>query len=78
VFLTMFRSWALTTFRSRLLARPPLTPISVPREQLGVVAFEALDKVLRLKRQKDADYYRVGGAQVDRFRPAKKPPNIVS
>lgn len=39
------------------LARPPLTTISVPREQLGVVAFEALDKVLRLKRRKGADYY---------------------
>jgi DNA-binding LacI/PurR family transcriptional regulator len=33
------------------LARPPLTTISVPREQLGVRAFEALDKMLKLKRQ---------------------------
>jgi LacI family transcriptional regulator len=39
------------------LARPPLTTISVPREHLGVVAFEALEKVLKLKRQKGADYY---------------------
>jgi DNA-binding LacI/PurR family transcriptional regulator len=39
------------------LARPPLTTISVPRERLGVVAFEALEKVLKLKRQKGADYY---------------------
>jgi DNA-binding LacI/PurR family transcriptional regulator len=39
------------------LARPPLTTISVPREQLGVIAFEALDKVLKLKRRKGDDYY---------------------
>ncbi len=39
------------------LARPPLTTISVPRERLGVIAFEALQKVLKLKRQKGADYY---------------------
>jgi DNA-binding LacI/PurR family transcriptional regulator len=39
------------------LARPPLTTISVPREHLGVIAFEALEKVLKLKRQKGADYY---------------------
>jgi LacI family transcriptional regulator len=39
------------------LARPPLTTISVPREQLGVIAFEALEKVLKLKRGKGADYY---------------------
>jgi DNA-binding LacI/PurR family transcriptional regulator len=39
------------------LARPPLTTISVPRERLGVIAFEALEKVLKLKRQKGADYY---------------------
>jgi DNA-binding LacI/PurR family transcriptional regulator len=39
------------------LARPPLTTISVPRETLGVVAFEALEKMLKLKRRKGADYY---------------------
>jgi LacI family repressor for deo operon, udp, cdd, tsx, nupC, and nupG len=39
------------------LARPPLTTISVPRERLGMVAFEALDKMLKLKRRKGADYY---------------------
>jgi LacI family transcriptional regulator len=39
------------------LARPPLTTIRVPREQLGVVAFQALEKMLRLKRQKGAEYY---------------------
>jgi DNA-binding LacI/PurR family transcriptional regulator len=39
------------------LARPPLTTISVPRERLGVLAFEALEKVLKLKRHKGADYY---------------------
>jgi DNA-binding LacI/PurR family transcriptional regulator len=39
------------------LARPPLTTISVPRERLGVIAFEALEKVLKLKRRKGEDYY---------------------
>ncbi len=39
------------------LARPPLTTIRVPRERLGIVAFEALDKMLTLKRQSGADYY---------------------
>ena len=38
------------------LARPPLTTISVPREQLGVKAFEALDKMLNLKRHKGSNY----------------------
>jgi DNA-binding LacI/PurR family transcriptional regulator len=38
------------------LARPPLTTISVPREQLGVKAFEALDRMLKLKRQKGSNY----------------------
>lgn len=38
------------------LARPPLTTISVPREQLGVLAFEALDKMLKLKRQGGSSY----------------------
>ncbi len=38
------------------LARPPLTTIRVPREQLGVMAFEALDKILKLKRRKGAEY----------------------
>ena len=39
------------------LARPPLTTIRVPRERLGTVAFEALDKMLSLKRRRGADYY---------------------
>jgi len=39
------------------LARPPLTTISVPRERLGTVAFEALDKILRLKRKRGEEYY---------------------
>src|SRR6266704_2437169 len=39
------------------LTRPPLTTIRVPREQLGTIAFEALDKMLKLKRRKGADYY---------------------
>lgn len=39
------------------LARPPLTTIRVPREHLGAVAFEALYKMLKLKRRKRADHY---------------------
>jgi len=39
------------------LARPPLTTISVPRERLGTVAFEALDKILKLKRKRGEEYY---------------------
>jgi DNA-binding LacI/PurR family transcriptional regulator len=39
------------------LARPPLTTIRVPRERVGTVAFEALAKMLRLKRRSGADYY---------------------
>jgi DNA-binding LacI/PurR family transcriptional regulator len=39
------------------LARPPLTTIRVPRERLGTIAFEALEKMLKLKRQRGADYY---------------------
>jgi hypothetical protein len=38
------------------LARPPLTTISVPREQLGVKAFEELDRMLELKRHKGSSY----------------------
>jgi DNA-binding LacI/PurR family transcriptional regulator len=38
------------------LTRPPLTTIGVPREQLGVTAFQALDKMLKLKRQKGSEY----------------------
>ncbi len=38
------------------LARPPLTTISVPREQLGLKAFEALDRMLKLKRPKGLNY----------------------
>ena len=39
-----------------VLARPPLTTISVPRELLGLTAFTALDKLLKQKRQKGAEY----------------------
>lgn len=38
------------------LARPPLTTISVPRERLGTTAFEALEKMLKLKRHRGAEY----------------------
>ena len=38
------------------LARPPLTTINVPREQIGIKAFEALDKMLKLKRHKGSNY----------------------
>ena len=38
------------------LTRPPLTTVSVPREQLGRSAFHALDKMLQLKRRKGAEY----------------------
>ena len=38
------------------LTRPPLTTIGVPREQLGVTAFQALDKMLKLKRRKGVEY----------------------
>jgi DNA-binding LacI/PurR family transcriptional regulator len=38
------------------LARPPLTTISVPREQLGVKAFDALDRMLKLKHHKGSNY----------------------
>jgi DNA-binding LacI/PurR family transcriptional regulator len=39
------------------LARPSLTTIRVPRERLGTIAFQALDKMLKLKRRKGVDYY---------------------
>ena len=39
------------------LARPPLTTISVPREQLGLTAFEALEKMLKRKRHKGEEYH---------------------
>jgi LacI family transcriptional regulator len=38
------------------MARPPLTTISVPREQLGVTSFHALDKMLKLKRRRGSQY----------------------
>lgn len=38
------------------LTRPSLTTIAVPREQLGIAAFHALDKMLKLKRKKGAEY----------------------
>jgi LacI family transcriptional regulator len=39
------------------LARPPLTTIRVPREHVGLMAFAALDKMLKLKRHKGIDHY---------------------
>ena len=39
------------------LARPPLTTIRVPRERLGRIAFQALEKMIRLKRRKGMEYY---------------------
>jgi len=38
------------------LARPPLTTISVPREELGRTAFHALEKILQLKRHGGTEY----------------------
>lgn len=38
------------------LARPPLTTIHIPREHLGELAFEALDKMMNLKSRKGGDY----------------------
>jgi DNA-binding LacI/PurR family transcriptional regulator len=38
------------------LARPALTTIRVPRESLGVTAFQALQRMLKLKRQKGSEY----------------------
>lgn len=37
------------------LARPPLTTIAVPREQLGATAFQMLDRMLKLKRQRGTE-----------------------
>jgi LacI family transcriptional regulator len=38
------------------LARPPLTTINVPREELGKTAFHALERILQLKRHGGAEY----------------------
>ena len=38
------------------LARPPLTTIRVPREQLGVTCFHALDTLLKRKKYRGAEY----------------------
>jgi DNA-binding LacI/PurR family transcriptional regulator len=38
------------------LARPPLTTTGVPREQLGIKAFEALERTLKLKRRTGSNY----------------------
>jgi DNA-binding LacI/PurR family transcriptional regulator len=38
------------------LTRPPLTTIGVPRERLGIKAFEALDRMLKLKRHGGEEY----------------------
>jgi DNA-binding LacI/PurR family transcriptional regulator len=56
------------------LARPPLTTIRVPRERVGAVAFEALDKMLKLKRRKGADHY-LETELVVRRSTAKVPPS---
>jgi LacI family transcriptional regulator len=46
------------------LAHPPLTTIRVPRERLGRIAFQALDKMLQLKRRKGNDDYLETGLVV--------------
>ena len=38
------------------LVRPALTTIRVPREHLGALSFESLDKMLKLKRLRGAEY----------------------
>jgi DNA-binding LacI/PurR family transcriptional regulator len=38
------------------LARPPLTTINVPREELGMTAFHALERIIQLKRHRGAEY----------------------
>jgi DNA-binding LacI/PurR family transcriptional regulator len=38
------------------LAQPPLTTVRLPREVLGKLAFEALEKMLRSKQRKGAEY----------------------
>jgi LacI family transcriptional regulator len=38
------------------LVRPALTTIRVPRDELGQTAFAALEKLLKLKRQRGSDY----------------------
>ncbi len=38
------------------LVRPALTTIRVPRESLGTLSFASLEKMLRLKRQRGAEY----------------------
>jgi DNA-binding LacI/PurR family transcriptional regulator len=38
------------------LAHPPLTTVSLPRDQLGKLAFEALQKILRSERRQGAEY----------------------
>jgi len=38
------------------LARPPLTTINVPREELGTTAFHALERMSKLKRHRGAEY----------------------
>jgi DNA-binding LacI/PurR family transcriptional regulator len=38
------------------LARPPLTTINVPREELGTTAFHALERIIQLKRHRGSEY----------------------
>ncbi len=54
------------------LVRPALTTIRVPREELGKTAFAALDKLLKLKRQRGAEHV-VGTELVIRKSTAPEP-----
>lgn len=38
------------------LARPPLSAVCVPREEIGKVSFEAIDRMLKLKRYKGTEF----------------------
>jgi len=51
----MFPSSGLMTFL-RFFGRLPVTTISVPGEQLEIQAFEALDRMLKPKRHRGANY----------------------
>ncbi len=63
------------------LIRPALTTIRVPREELGKISFAALDKLLKLKRQRGVEYVvdtdlviRKSAAQERNFALRKKAP----
>jgi LacI family transcriptional regulator len=38
------------------LSRPPLTTVHVPREKLGTLSFEAIEKILASKTRKGREY----------------------